>query len=1196
MLRHVVAFELRYWLRSPMFWSFLLVITLLILGATSSDDIVVGAALSNTFRNAPYVVENFYALTGLLTLLMATAFVNSAATRDFAFNTYQILFATPLRRRDFVLGRFTGAALVSLVPMFGVSLGVLLARHVPWADPERFGPVHWRAHLEGVLCFAVPNTFLVAAVLFAVAVLARSEIAAFGAGLALFTGYNVGDTLVEGKLEYERLAAFLDPFGVRTFAYVTRYWTVAERNTQAAGLTGLLLWNRLIWVGVATATLALAVQRFRFSERGKAPRAPAPEAPEAGSLPPLAAAAPPALRSAPFAKFLASTRLHFLGVFRSTAFLVVLGATLVNALGSLSSRSDLFGSNTFPVTYWVLQILDGTFFSFVVILIAFYGGVVVWRDRDARFDEIADALPVPDWMSGLSRLAALVAVALTVQGIALLCGVAVQAWHGYHRYQPGLYLSHLFVREGSLLVFLIVLTLFFQALAFNKNLGHLLVIAFVIANQFAWRPLNVATYLVRFAGRPPVTHSDFFGDLPYRLAWGWFTLYWLLASGLLLITAIAFWPRGRETRWRERRRIAGLRFRGGLRVAAAGCALLLAAAGGWTFYNTKVLNPLPGPKDLRRLQADYEKQYRPFAERAFPRLRSVKYAIDLFPETRNMAMRGEAVIENASAEPEEEIHFTLARDLATRIDVPGAAVVKDDERLGYRIFRFDPPLPPGEKRTLHFQVDSRTRGFENSLTRPELVQNGTFFNSDFAPRIGYVPERELTDPNERRANGLGEQQLMPLLERDCTVHCRDTYLGGNADWVDVETVISTSPDQIAIAPGSLRREWREGGRRFFEYRLDHTSLPFYAFISARYEVAREEWNGIELEVYYLKEHPWNVPRMMNSMRKSLDYLSRSFGPYAHRQARIIEFPRVARFAQAFPGTMPYSESIGFIANLEHPDDIDMVFYVVAHEMAHQWWAHQVMGANMQGGTLLSESLSQYSALMVMEHEYGRDIMRKFLRYEMDRYLRSRGRERLKERPLLTVEAEQGYIHYRKASVVFYSLKEMIGEEAVNRALRSLVERYGYAGPPYPTSWALLDALRRETPGELQYVLKDLFEDITLFSNRALEATARKRPDGRFEVTIEVEARKFKADPKGAETEAPLDDWIEIGAFAKPEEGRKYGKTLYRQRVRLRDARSHHTFVVDERPEQAGIDPFLLSVDRVPEDNLKTVTVPPGPAG
>ena len=122
----------------------------------------------------------------------------------------------------------------------------------------------------------------------------------------------------------------------------------------------------------------------------------------------------------------------------------------------------------------------------------------------------------------------------------------------------------------------------------------------------------------------------------------------------------------------------------------------------------------------------------------------------------------------------------------------------------------------------------------------------------------------------------------------------------------------------------------------------------------------------------------------------------------------------------------------------------MVFYVVAHEMGHQWWGHQVVGANMQGATSLVETLAQYSALMTMEKEYGRDTMRKFLQYEMDNYLRARGAELLKERPLLRVEASQGYIHYRKGSVVMYYLREMIGEEAVNRALRKVLNKYGYA--------------------------------------------------------------------------------------------------------------------------------------------------------
>jgi aminopeptidase N len=112
--------------------------------------------------------------------------------------------------------------------------------------------------------------------------------------------------------------------------------------------------------------------------------------------------------------------------------------------------------------------------------------------------------------------------------------------------------------------------------------------------------------------------------------------------------------------------------------------------------------------------------------------------------------------------------------------------------------------------------------------------------------------------------------------------------------------------------------------------------------------------------------------MMRSMQKSIEYYTGHFGPYYHKQCRIIEFPRVASFAQAFPGTMPLSESIGFIENYQaDKDDIDMVYYVVAHEMGHQYWAHQASGANMQGSEMTTETFAQYSAIMVMEHEYGR---------------------------------------------------------------------------------------------------------------------------------------------------------------------------------------------------------------------------------
>jgi ABC-2 type transport system permease protein len=1189
MLAHIFWFEVRYWLRSWMTWIFLFVIALLIFGAVTSPNVIVGGALPNTFHNSPFVLETYYAFISFFAVLMTTAFINSAATRDFTHNTYQLLFSTPVRRFDFLIGRFLGASLISVIPFLGVSLAVLVGKHAWWVDSEQWGPVLWWAHAKAILLFALPNTLLVAAILFAIAVLARNEIGSFIGALLLLLAYGVSGFLIS-KLENETLSALLDPFGIRTFTLVTKYWTVAERNTIAAGYSGLLLWNRLLWLGVGALVFAFAYQRFSFAERSSKPQKVEQETQESAAI---AVAAPAAsFHDAPWTKFLASVRIHTLGVMKSTVFIVVVAAGALNSgLGVSLNATSGFGNSSFPVTYLVLQLIAGTLYIFTLAVITFFAGVLVWKDRDNRVDEILDSVSVPEWINYASRLVALLAVVYAMQIFGLLTGILVQAFHRYYFFQLHLYARQLFFRDTSFFLFFSVFAFFIHVLSSNKYLGYFIFVVLVATNLFIWGPLNVASNLWQFGAQSNITYSDFYGEAPFRSAWNWFTLYWLFFCAILSILAVLLWPRGKELSWSERWRNAGLRLTGVWRPLLALSVLAFIATGGWIYYNTKVLNKIRGPKDSERLQADYEKSYKQFEKMELPRVRSVKYTIDVYPETRGLTMIAEEVVYNPYTHPLEEIHFTIDRAYDNDIEIPGATLSKDDKRLSYRIYHFSPPLQPGESRTMHLKATSKTRGFENEVSNLVLVQNGTFFNSGILPGIGYSSGGELTDPNDRRKYKLGPQELMPPLERNCADDCRDNYLGGRADFIEpAEAIISTSLDQIAVAPGSLVREWQQNGRRYFEYKLDHSSLFFFSFISAHYEVAREDWKGIKIEVYYLKEHPWNVPRMLNSIKKSLDYYTTNYGPYYQNEARIIEFPRVASFAQAFPGTMPYSESIGFIANLNHPDDIDMVYYVVAHEMGHQWWAHQVVGANMQGATLLSETLAQYSALMVMEKEYGRDLMRKFLRYEMDNYLRSRGTERLKERPLLTVEAQQGYVHYRKGSVVMYYLKEMIGEEAVNRALRKLIQRYAYAQPPYPTSWALVDALREETPPELQYLLKDLFEDITIFSNRTLDASAAKRGDGKYDVTIKIEMHKFKADPKGNETEVPVDDWMDIGAFAKPDKGKKYGKTLYRQRIHFTDKQATETFTVDQLPEQAGIDPFLLLVDRVPDDNVKKVTI------
>jgi hypothetical protein len=196
----------------------------------------------------------------------------------------------------------------------------------------------------------------------------------------------------------------------------------------------------------------------------------------------------------------------------------------------------------------------------------------------------------------------------------------------------------------------------------------------------------------------------------------------------------------------------------------------------------------------------------------------------------------------------------------------------------------------------------------------------------------------------------------------------------------------------------------------------------------------------------------------------------------------------------------------------------------------------------------------------------------------------------KELPLILNE-NQGYIHYRKGSVVMYALKDYIGEEAVNRALADFLDEARYQGPPYPNSLALLQHLRAATPDSLRYVLEDMFETITLYENRAVEATAAQEADGTYLVRIDVDAAKFRADSLGNESEIEMSDFIDIGVFGEDESGGE--TTLYLAKHRITGGEQRVEVRVDGEPVRAGIDPGYRLVDRHKDDNVVDVAVGEG---
>ncbi|WP_363797772.1 M1 family aminopeptidase [Lysobacter firmicutimachus] len=1187
MILEFFRFELRQQLRSPLLWLFAAVYGLLAFALTSSEAVQMGGAIGNVDRNAPVVIVNLFGNFSVVGLFAIMVFVAGALLRDFEQGTADLFFATPMRKRDYLIGRLAAALVGCLALYVLVALGMMLGPFMLWVDPERVAAFSLRPYLWGFAVFVLPNLIVTGALLTLLALSSRKLLVVYLGAMGFFLLNAIAGVLME-DMENDWLATLLDPFGLVAFDRSIRYWSADEYNRALPAIEGFLLVNRLLWSAAGLAVIALAFALFKPLRAGTGKprwwqrrRTASAEA----ATPPLVLpkVSPRFDAGARRAQFLHALRMDLLGVFRSVPFLVMLAFSLLNFLGSVSVMQSMFGTKTYPTTALMLEALQGTYSYMLIFVVLYYAGELVFRERSVRLAEVIDAMPVPNWLPLTSKFVCLVAVVACFQAVGAVAAMGYQLVKGYTALEPALYLQGLLVNSTPF-VLMGGLALAMQVLTNNRFAGYGVIIL-VLVVKAGMRYLHLEHNLYNYGHAPAVPYSDLNGYGHFLEPRLWFTGYWGLFLLALLLLSAAFWVRGVAPGWRGRMAVARERLRGRPSLVLAGTIACWAAVGGFIFWNTNVLNRyLPSDVAMDE-QAEYETRYRRYKGLPQPRIVAVDNRVDLYPERLAVTIAGRYRIVNQHAAPIRELHVRYSPQARIeRMEFGGAKLVSDDRRIGYRIYRFDRPMQAGEQRNFDFRQSFVQRGFGNEPDNTSIVENGTFFNSNDLPHFGYNERGQLEDRNERRKRGLGELPRMAKLEDQAAR--ANHYISTDSDWIAFRTSVCTAPDQIALAPGYLQREYRRDGRRCFDYAMDRPMMPFYAYLSARWEVRRAEHQGVPIEIYYDARHAFNVDRMIDASRKSLDYFQANFTPYQHRQVRILEFPGYERFAQSFANTIPFSESIGFIADLRDPDQIDYVFYVTAHEIAHQWWAHQVIGAATQGSTVLSESLSQYSALMVMEKEYGRAKMRRFLKYELDEYLSGRGGERVEELPLARVE-DQPYVHYRKGSLVFYRLREELGEAAVNRALQRFLRDKAYQAPPYTNSAELLGYLRAEAKPEQQRLIGDLFEKISFYDNRVVEATSKRRADGKYEVTMRLHAAKRYADGKGKESPAPMDDWIEIGVFARGPSGEEADeKPLWLERRRVLETEPTLTVVVDEAPYEVGFDPYNKLIDRVPEDNRK----------
>lgn len=1188
MFKDFFLLELKYSFKQPMIYIFLGLLTLLTFGITSSG-IAFLDTIGNAYVNAPHTITVYTTFLTLFGLMIAAAFCNDAALRDHDNKFNEILFSAPISKSGYFFGRFFGALVLATIPMLGIFLGVILgsifAPIFGWVDPERFGSFYLSTFINNYFLIILPNMFFAGTIIFAMANKWKSTVISFVGSLVIIIGYLVSGAFIS-DLDNETIAALTDTFGVRAYALSAKYFTPIEKNTLSPSFSGLLLLNRLIWT--ITGIIILIISYFSFSFRAKNVKIKVPKEDKKKTertfiLPRLN---PIYGLKTEWTQFKSFFLINFLNIVKSASFKIVFLFSAIILIASLYGGAEYYGLQSYPLTYKVIDTIRLSTEIFVIIILVFFSGNLIWRDRESKINEVIDATPHTSLISLSTKALSLVSVAILIHTFFIICGIFYQLANGFYRIELDIYfLDFIYTSLMTYIVWSGVLIMI-QVLFSNKYIGYFVSILVVFLWEYLLSMFDVESNLLAIGKLPGMIYSDMNGFGPSLKGVIWFNVYWVLFSFICLLIAGALWNRGAISSLKERIQIAKKQIPKNYRLIIVGTTVSWIVVAGFVFYNTQVLNKYKTSGELLQLASDYENKYRKYKDAEHPKITDAKYFIDIFPYKRDVLVKATMTLVNESESIIDSIHYSIDSRWEPEIKIPNSELVLDDKYLEYRIYKLSKPLNPGD--TIHIEINTRyiSKGFENEIGNTRIINNGTFLNeSRILPLLGYQPRNEISDKSTRKKYGLKPKDGMPVLDSTFSKYrMKNDLSNGTADFISIEAIVSTSGDQIAIAPGSLLKKWEQSGRNYYHYKLDHPSQHFYSFMSSKYEVKTRKWKDIDIEIYYDKKHPQNVTMMLDAMERSLDYYTKNFGPYMHKQCRIIEFPRYANFAQAFPGTMPYSEGVGFIINLEDQEENNIVNAVIAHEMSHQWWAHQVAGAAMQGSTMLSESFAEYSSLMTMKSIVMTPMkMREFLKYNHDRYLSGRSNDSDKELPLYKVENKM-HIHYGKGSVILYALQDYIGEEKVNTAMRNFLEEFKYRKPPYPTSLDFMKHLEPQVPDSLKYLINDWFKEITLYDNRLIEASYQKQENGKYLIAMEIECEKIEADSAGNETPMKLNDWIDVGAFADLSEER----LMFVKRVKIDRPEMTFNFEIDSIPAKLAIDPYHLLIDRVYEDNIKTV--------
>ncbi len=1140
--------------------------------------------------NSPHLITSVYLFLGLMTPILTGVLAANGVLRDEVNRSAEMVYASQLTAGKYIITRYLGIVIIGVLCLGMAAVTMMLRTYIPGGIDGNFvqnTPWHYGWVL---LVFILPSIMLCAAISFATACFSRNVLATYLSGLMIYVVYFITSIYVGSPLfgdampaepQTKLLAALIDPFGLSAFEVQTEFWTPLERNSQVVPLSGSVLLNRAIWIGVTLVIMLGVYARFKLDlnhkTSGKKPKGSEVKAMTFGNTTSTLPIKTPTINLADQWSVLSSCiRLEVSYLLKSYVFwgvVILWSILLAGEIVPLTFIHD-FDSPRYPTTSRVLERFQYDLLPrFSLFVLAFYCADMVWREKNLQMSAFTDASPARSMVFFVSKFLSLALIPLFLITIAVLIGVVVQISVGYYQFEPSLYLS-LYYYGGLPLLMSIMLCLFVQVLAPNKAIGMVVsaVLLLLFSTNLSGR-IGFEHGLWHFASAGDFRYSDMNGYAHISHTFATYMFYWGFLSVLMALVGFGLWRRGADISLRTRlSQIKPQIGKMGMAIGAA-CLIGFVSTGSYIFYQTNVVANYFTSEEAELWRVDYEQQFKRFLSVPQPQIQRVKTDVALYPKQRRYEVTGQYSLINRQNVAVNEFLVSLDKDInVLELTVPGSELEAHAEFGVYHV-KFKQPLAPGKTVQLTFKLQQQQSGFGQFSSSELVTDNATMlYAGNRFPVIGYIKQMELGNDKRRKAHGLSAQELPQTLEQSLKNKLETTR-----PFVEFESIVSTTAEQTAIANGTLQRQWVEGERAYFHYKTDAPIRNEQVYLSAEYEIAKSKAQGIDIAVYYHRAHGVNVPRMLSAIADSLAYQVSQFGPYPHKQFKQVETAAYTRFTGlAVPSMTLISEHAGFTYDLRDDDlqngeALDQVYRRGAHEAAHQWWAHKLAPAKAdQGANILTETLARYSESMIMKKVYGEQVALNFIEYEMGRYFRGRARERNEELPLYRAQTDQQYLLYSKGAVAMYALQHQIGEARINRALKQLVEQFAYPNTP-PTSLDLVTLLYQEAP-EHKGLIDHWFKDIITVENRLTSAEYKLLDDGRYEVELAIKFSEFRAAPTGEDVLIDSRLNLEIEVMFE------HGSIV--QKVEVKSGENKVRLVVEQLPVSVKLDPNRLMLNKV----------------